>query len=39
MAWRCGRITDLVTGLLRDDLQEHDREAMAALTASADANG
>jgi hypothetical protein len=30
---------ELVAGLLRGVLQEHDREAMAALTAIADANG
>ena len=30
---------ELVAGLLRGVLQEHDREAMAALTAFADANG
>jgi hypothetical protein len=30
---------ELVTGLLRGVLQEHDREAIAALTAFADAHG
>ena len=30
---------ELVAGLLRGVLQEHDREEMVALTAFADANG